>query len=157
SATTRALFAEAAALLADVHRLPAAEVLPSMPVRNQRSFVPRFLDLAASFAATFRRAGFPRPEQLLERLSSGVFHRLGDRVLLVDARPKNLLVRPEGGLCFFDLDCQAAPPGIGLGAFVAAIDRFGSRYPGESAQARLAAWKRTFVRAYAVAAGASIG
>ncbi len=157
SAATRALFAEAAVLLAAVHRLPAAEMLPAMPVRRQRSFVPQFLHLAASFTAAFRRAGFARPEQLLDRLSSEFFNRPGDRVLLVDARPKNMLIRPAGGLCFFDLDCQAAPAGVGLGAFVAALDRFGSRYPGDSAQARLAAWKRTFVRAYCDAAGGPIG
>jgi hypothetical protein len=142
-------FRQAAMILSAVHRVEASTTLfPSSSIRTNASFIGSFEETAARFESTFRTAGFSRPLDLLQRLSPAFFGRQGSRTLLIDARPKNAIVRTSGGLCFIDLDCAPASPAMGVASFLASLDRMGARYPAPSSQQQLAAWKRSFLHAY---------
>jgi Phosphotransferase enzyme family len=145
--TTVAVLEQAGRVLAAVHRLAATDVIGDSPVRRHASFVGPFLDRARRFASSFRRAGVT-PESLVARLPADFAERSGDRLVLVDARPKNLIVRPDGGIAFIDLDCTALPAAYGVGTFLAAIDRSSSRYTSRRQQRHVAIWKRAFVTGY---------
>jgi hypothetical protein len=139
----------AARILAAVHGVVAdGKPYSGAAVRTNASFVRTFEQTAARFDGVFAAAGFNRPLDLLNRLSSAFFERRGNRTLLIDARPKNAIVRTTGALCFIDLDCAPASPAMGVASFLASLDRLGARYPGRDAQELIAAWKRSFLHAY---------
>lgn len=147
----------AARILAGVHGSMAHDVLLRRAFRANGSFVPGFEQQATAFASAFRRTGYDGPDRLLARLSPGFFSRVGDRVALIDARPKNLIVRVGGGLAFIDLDCAPMAPALGVALFLVAIDRLGVRHPYDGAQRRLTQWKQTFVESYREWSGSTFG
>lgn len=101
------------------------------------------------FSHIFKTHGFDTPASLFDRLEPGFFDRLGNQVALGDARPKNCIIRPDGTLCFIDLDWSVAPAPLGVGVFLVALDRKASTHPHSPARRRVAAWQRSFVETYA--------
>jgi hypothetical protein len=151
------LLRESAASLACFQTLAARDFLPDSKVRTNGSFVPGFRVGAATLSSVFGSAGFDSLDRLLERVTPEFLAREGDRMFLIDARPKNLIAKASGGLCFIDLDWSAGNPGIGISSFLVALDRIGCRHPWPASQARIALWKRAFVEAYASSADGPIG
>ena len=142
------VIAQAARAKADIHTVRASAVLSDPRFRSHATFVESFDRKGSEFRSAFQAAGWKGPHDLLQGLSSDFFKRVGDRVALIDARPKNLIVRSTGGITFIDLDCSAAPPAMAVALFLAANDRLGTRHPAASAQRRLTEWGRVFVDAY---------
>ena len=145
---------QAAECLAAVHQVPAESLLPGRPTRDYQSFATAFRSHALNLLPAFRRAGFDGPGELLELQSSGFFTRVGDRMSIADARPKNIIVRPAGGVSFIDLDCAPAPPALGVALFLVALDRLASRYPYIGAAP--ARRKSMFVEAYGAAVDSNL-
>jgi hypothetical protein len=75
-------------------------------------------------------------------------HR-GDRLLLVDCQPKNIVLDPRCGPRFIDLDYSSGHPGLMLAQFLVALDRLALRFFSADAAQRIEAWKQCFVAGYA--------
>jgi hypothetical protein len=143
------LLRQAASLLAQLHRLAAAEVgVPGAPSANGA--------YRADFEASWRDplvrgllpAGYADPQRLYDRLPPSFFGRAEDRLLLVDTQPKNMLVADGGAVYLIDLDYSAGNPAVGLAQFLVGLDRLGLRHVLTRPAARIAAWKRCVVAAY---------
>ncbi len=148
---------QAAGLLAELHRLPAADAgLADRPSPNG-AFLP---DFEASWnALAVRRLLPPRyhdPQRLFDHLPSAFAGRAEGRLLLVDTQPKNMLVDDAGRVYFIDLDYSAGNPAIGLAQFLVGLDRLGLRHPLARPGPQVAAWKRCFLDAYGAQAPPSV-
>ncbi len=150
-------FTQAAEFLAWLHGLDAAAFLPDQTSRSYGSFTASFAELTRDFAGVFRTHGFDTPAALYDRLEPGFFDRIGTQLALGDARPKNCIIRPDGTLCFIDLDWSVAPAPLGVGVFLVALDRKASTHPHAPARRRVSAWQRTFVEVYAKRSGRPVG
>ncbi len=156
SEATHDALRQCAAVLAALHRLQASDVLTSPHIRENASFVGTFEAGWSHFSSTSRRSGFANASALLDRLTPDFCARRGDHMLLIDAQPKNVIVRPSGRVCFIDLNFSAAPAAMGVAQFLGALDRRGSRFPDKVNQKRISLWQRTFVEAYCARGDAKI-
>lgn len=137
----------AADVLAEIHRLPAADVGLCEPVRRNDYFLPDLEELWDRYLGR-RAARLPSPRGLVGRLSDSFPGRTGAALLPTDAQPKNVLVADSGAVCFIDLDYSCGNPMQGLARFLVSMDRAGLRYVLTAPSARLDAWKRAFAAAY---------
>jgi hypothetical protein len=74
--------------------------------------------------------------------------RIGDRVILIDCQPKNILIPCRGEVRFIDQDYGVGNPALGLAFFLVTLDRLGLRHPLPWQRARIAAWKAVFLESY---------
>jgi hypothetical protein len=137
-----------AELLAQVNRLSAAAAgLPGPPKPNS-DYVEGFAKLWKDSALRrYLPAGFQRPEALLERLSDNFRQRQGDRVLVVDTQPKNIVLDCAQAPRFIDIDYANGNAAINIGHFLVSMDRLGLPRR-SSSRARIDRWKRAFVACY---------
>jgi len=135
--------------LAALHRLDARVVGLDQPARPNASYLPGFEALWRDpLLGRHLPEGFTAPARLYDRLGASFGARPGRCVLLNDSQPKNVLVSCSGAVRLIDLDFETSNPALGVGHFLASLDRLGARYLPLLPSARVARWKCSFASAY---------
>jgi hypothetical protein len=135
--------------LAALHRLDARAVGLDQPARANASYLPGFEALWHDPLLALHLPGdFASPARLYERLGESFPARPGRCVLLNDSQPKNVLVSCNGAVRLIDLDFETSSPALGVGHFLASLDRLGARYLPLLPASRVARWKCAFASAY---------
>ncbi|MCE9552258.1 MAG: phosphotransferase [Planctomycetes bacterium] len=143
-----AKFRLAGEVLGTMHQLKADECGFKATIRQNRSFLDGFENAwKKQSLSAYLTTEFSDPRHLYEQLSDSFFDRQGESLLPVDSRPKNILVRDSGDLCFIDIDYSCGNPAMGLGLFLAAIDRLGLRSM-RNHSAQISRWKQDLVSGY---------
>lgn len=112
-------------LLAEFHQVAATDIGLEGVHRENRTFLPAFQQWLDRFRWELRLMGVNRQRlmDLLRHLPEDLLSRSGNRVFLVDAQPKNILVDGNGRLHFIDLAYSVSNPAQGAALFLASIDR----------------------------------
>jgi hypothetical protein len=143
------LIRSAGELLAEFHRVTPEVAGATAEPRANGSYVEDWIGLWESLGVDRKLpAGLRDSRRLLDRLSPEFFGRAVARLHPVDMQPKNILVPPPGRLCLIDPDYSWANPALGVGQFLASLDRvrLRSRWPGMEESVR--SWKRAFLAGY---------
>lgn len=78
----------------------------------------------------------------------GNWRRSDTGLLLGDAQPGNIIIRPNGSALFIDLSFRAGRPALDVASYLVGIDTVGLRYPVSRRRRLLGAWKDAFTRSY---------
>jgi hypothetical protein len=144
-----ALLTRAGRLLAQFHCVAAEEIGLQGTRRNNAYFVSSFQRLLARYRWQLAAAGLERQSlhHFLDRLSGEALNRIGDRVIPVDAQPKNILAADDGRLSFIDLAYCVGNPAMGAAQFLVSINRLRLRRPWLPASL-FARWRAAFLDGY---------
>jgi hypothetical protein len=136
-------------LVSRIQQVDGALLIGDDATRSPMTFLGSFDHEPRLFHRANLEAGFSSAEQYWAQFSRPFLESRGRELFLIDGRPKNTIVRTDASPCFIDLDFAAAPVGIGIAAFLVALDRLGIWYRSQQQQWRLTQLQREFVRGYA--------
>ncbi len=145
----------AADALARVHRIPAAAVALVPAIGRETDPEPNGKYLAgfnelwigSPLCRMLPEAYHGGPAPLLDRLGAGFADRVGDKLLIVDSQPKNIVVSANRQPRFIDIDYSCGNPAMATAHFLVSLDRLGLKRPLAGA-GRIDRWKRLFVARY---------
>lgn len=143
------ILSQAAIVLAEFHRQSSADVGVPKANRSNESFVENLKSVLQE--PTLRHALGTTAETAqssIEKLPSEFLSRIGDRLLIPDSQPKNILIPSPDRVCFIDLDFSCGPPASNLALFVSQLDRMKTRYLSSQALSQIYRWKQTFLKSY---------
>ena len=136
-------------LLAQINGFSAAKLGLGQPLALHAEYV-RQMDLCT--ADPLVRRWLPEDgcwQAALARVTGEDFEkRYGDRLMLVDCQPKNVLVTEAGDARCIDIDYATGSPALNVAHFLISLDRLGLRHPQARRQRLLAECKAAFVQAY---------
>lgn len=143
---------ESAAVLAEFNRLSSQDVGLPAATRANSSFVAGMESfLEEPFVRGALRSVLCRLRRLIENLRSDFLGQIGDRVLVVDAQAKNILLPELNNPVFIDIQYGQGPAALNVGSFLAAFDRLALRCFSPRSKRSIEYWKRLFVQAYCCA------
>ncbi len=137
----------AADALSAINAHPAADSALPRKAKDNRTTL-------SSIAISLRTTGLSMdefgslPPEIERRLPTSFWDARGDRLLLCDTQPKNVIVANDLTLRFIDLGYLEGHPAMALAAFLVALDRLGLRTPSSRRLRVLESWKRIVVDTY---------
>jgi len=146
---TAGLLRQTGQLLAQVNRPAATDLGLKQPATCNGDYA-RQMDLCVVDPRVRRWLPDDGPwQRALGRETGWDFEkRWGNRLLLVDCQPKNVLISPGGEPRFIDIDYATGNPALNLAHFVIALDRLSLRHPLPQQRRRIETWKAAFVQGY---------
>jgi aminoglycoside phosphotransferase (APT) family kinase protein len=137
-------------LLAELHRTAPGICGAAGKTRKNNSYLGHWRELWKSQGMDRSLpAPLRNPYGLLACLSPAFFERNVSRLHPVDFQPKNILVPAPDRLCLIDTDYSLANPALGIGQFLASLDRILLRPHWPGLKECIPSWKQAFLAGYA--------
>jgi hypothetical protein len=139
----------AGALLAEFHSVTFEAARAVAEPRANWTYVEHWAGLWHSLAeCRGLRVPLRDSRRILDHLSPQFFGRTVARLHPVDVQPKNILVPAPSRLCLIDPDYSWANPALGVGQFLASLDRVRLRSRRPDLAESIRCWKRAFLDGY---------